>query len=224
MRRARQDVPAVSPELTVVLDKLRTAIFAGRLGTRAVQLASHAGCEVAEVVAKYHDDAVRFGDVLTASDLRSVPAVFRCQQHMRIIGDNTQLSDVTNGRFLLRTWIGITFDRIAGTIGNEKYGDARCMSCIDEAGDAGHRVGDMIVVPLLKLPLCHRSLERHLEFRIADRRLIDIENYSGRQMRRVNLARLCTPGRVFDKTWQLRLCGLIDLRGNRGIFCCVIYP
>lgn len=224
MRRARQDVPAKPPTIRVLRNQKLATFFAGRLGTRAVQLASYAGREVAEVVAENHDDAVRFGYVLAASDFRSVPAVFLCQQHMRIIGGNTQLSDVTNGRFLLRTWIGITFDRIAGTIGNEKYGDALCMCCIDETGNTGHRVGDMIIVPLLELPLFHRSLERHLEFRIADRRFIDIENYSWRQMRRVNLAGLCTPGRVFDKIWQLRLCGLIDLRGNSGIFCCVIYP
>ena len=201
VRRARQNVPAIPPTIRVLLNQQLAAIFAGRLGTRAVQLASYTGCEVAEVVTKYHDDAVRFGDVLAASDFRSVPAVFLRQQHMRIIGGNTQLSDVTNGRFLLRTWIGITFDRIAGAVGNKENRNARLLRRVDEAGDAGHRVGDMLIVPLLKLPLCHRSLERHLEFRIADRRLIDIENYSGRQMRRVNLARLCTPGRVFDKTW-----------------------
>jgi len=182
MHRARQDVPAVAPELTVVFDELRTAFCCRWFGTGPVELLAHAGYEVAKVVAEQHDDAVCPGDVLAASDLRSVPAVLFGQQYMRLVGGDAQFSDIADGRFLLRTRIRIACYRIAGAIGNEKYGDTRCLSCIDETGNTGHRVGRVLIVPFLELPLRHRRLERHLKFRIADRRLIDIENDGGRQI------------------------------------------
>ena len=208
----------------MVFDELRATLFGGGFSAGPVGLGAYAGYEIAQVIAKQHDDAMRTCDVFPPRNFGAVPAVFFCQQYMGFVGANTQFPDVAHGRRFLRTRICFAINRITGSVCHEENSDTSFMCRRDETGNTRHRIRRVLIVPLFEFPLFHRGLERHLEFRIADRGFVDIEYNSRWQMRRINLAGLCTPGRVFDKTWQLRLCGLIDLRGNSSIFCCVIYP